>query len=75
MIETNRAENNTITINNKTVEWEEDMTVTRLLEVMNYTFKMLVVKVNGQLVKRKDYDKVVVPKNADVKVLHLVAGG
>ncbi|MBD3414197.1 MAG: sulfur carrier protein ThiS [Candidatus Aminicenantes bacterium] len=74
-METQQTEKNTITVNNRTIEWEENMTVRRVLEVMNYTFKMLVVKVNGRLVKRKDYDHALVPKDADVKVLHLVAGG
>jgi thiamine biosynthesis protein ThiS len=64
-----------ITVNNRPVEWEEDMTVTRLLEKMNYTWRLLVVKINGELVKRKDYAQTKVPAGADVKVLHLVAGG
>ncbi|MFO7866333.1 MAG: sulfur carrier protein ThiS [Candidatus Aminicenantes bacterium] len=64
-----------ITVNNRPVVWEEGMTVTRLLEKMNYTFRLLVVKINGQLVKRKDYDRTEIPSGADVKVLHMVAGG
>lgn len=64
-----------ITVNNRPVVWEEGMTVTRLLEKMNYTFRLLVVKINGRLVKRKDYDRTEIPSSADVKVLHLVAGG
>lgn len=64
-----------ITVNNRPVEWEEDMTVTRLLEKMNYTWRLLVVKINGELVKRKDYAHTKVPAGADVKVLHMVAGG
>lgn len=51
------------------------MTIERILEVMNYTFRMLVVKVNDDLVKKKDYGSFVVPDNADVKVIHMVAGG
>lgn len=51
------------------------MTVDRVLKVMNYTFRMLVVKVNDKLVKREDYKSAVVPEDADVKVIHLVAGG
>jgi sulfur carrier protein len=51
------------------------MTVDRVLKVMNYTFRMLVVKVNDKLVKREDYASTVVPEDADVKVIHLVAGG
>lgn len=51
------------------------MTVERVLEVMNYTFRLLVVKVNEKLVKREDYSTTSIPENADVKVIHLVAGG
>ena len=62
-------------MNGRTVEWEEGMTVQRVLEVMKYTFRMLVVKVDGKLVKRDDYARTGVPEGADVKVIHLVAGG
>lgn len=51
------------------------MTVSRVLEVMNYTFRMLVVKVNGKLVKREEYKTFLIQENADVRVIHLVAGG
>lgn len=51
------------------------MTITRVLEVMNYTFRMLVVKVNGKLVKREDYKSTYIPEDAEVRVIHLVAGG
>ena len=40
----------TIQLNHNTVEWEEGMTVDSLLKKMNYTFKMLVIKVDGRLV-------------------------
>jgi sulfur carrier protein len=65
----------TITVNGRTVDWEEGMTVQRVLDVMKYTFRMLVVKVDGRLVRRDDYAKTGVPQGADVKVIHLVAGG
>ena len=68
------AEHN-ITVNGQTVDWEPGMTVQRVLQVMNYTFRMLVVKVDGRLVRREDYTKSQVPPGADVKVIHLVAGG
>ena len=57
------------------VEWEEGMTVRRLLEKMKFTFPMLVVSINGQIVLRDDWDTTLVPDGADVKVLHMVAGG
>lgn len=65
----------TITVNGRTVAWEEGMTIQTVLEVMNYTFRMLVVKVNGRLVKKEEYKTFPVPENADIKVIHMVAGG
>lgn len=64
-----------ITVNDKTINWEENMTVDRVLEVMNYTFKLIVVKVNGELVKKGEFKTNIIPPDADVKIIHLVAGG
>ena len=64
-----------ITVNDNIIDWEEDMTITRILKIMNYTFRMLVVKVNGKLVKKVDYASTIVPPDADVKVIHLISGG
>ncbi len=71
----NPSDTQTITVNGRTVSWEEGMTVQRVLEVMNYTFRMLVVKVDDRLVKRDGYASFPIPAGADVKVIHLVAGG
>ncbi len=64
-----------ITVNGNSLNWEENMTINRILKLMNYTFRMLVVKVNGKLVRKENYDKFIVPKSADVKVIHLISGG
>lgn len=65
----------TITVNGNTVEWEPGLTVTALLAKMNYTFRMLVVKVNGSLVKKDRYAETLVPAGAEVAVIHLISGG
>ena len=65
----------TITVNGRTVAWQEGMTVQTVLKVMNYTFRMLVVKVDGRLVRKEEYKTFPVPEDADVKVIHMVAGG
>lgn len=65
----------TITVNGNTVEWNEGMTVRDVLTVMNYTFRMLVIKVNGTVVKKENWDTHVVPEGADVSVIHLMSGG
>jgi len=64
-----------ITVNNHKIDWCENMTIDKILKIMKYSFKMLVIKVNGKLVKRNEYSNFVVPANADVKVIHLISGG
>ncbi len=51
------------------------MTIERILKVMHYTFRMLVVKVDGRLIKKNEYATTVVPPGAVVEVIHLISGG
>jgi len=67
--------NKTIKVNQETIDWEENLTIDRVLEIMNYTFKMIVVKVNGELVKKEDYNTKIIPEGAEVQIIHLIAGG
>jgi sulfur carrier protein len=65
----------TVTVNGNIIEWQENMTVNEVLSIMKYSFKLLIVKVNGELVKRDQYDTYIIPKNSDVDVMHLMSGG
>jgi len=67
--------NKTIKVNQETIDWEENLTIDRVLKIMNYTFKMIVVKVNGELVKKEDYDTKIITEGAEVQIIHLIAGG
>lgn len=51
------------------------MTVAELLEEMNYTYHEIIVRVDGELVPKEGYDTTTVPDGADVKAIHLIAGG
>jgi len=64
-----------IKVNGNTIEWEEGLTITALLTKMNYTFKMLVIKLNGSLIKKDQYESTYIPTGADVAVIHLISGG
>lgn len=64
-----------IIVNGERIPYEENMTVARVLEVMNFIFRMLVVRVNGQLIQKKDYATTPVPEGATVEVIHLISGG
>jgi len=62
-------------VNGHKLPWQEGLVVRDALTMMTYTFKMLVIKVNGKLVKKGDYDSTPIPLNAEVEVIHLISGG
>jgi len=66
---------NTVIVNGNTVDWEEGMTVQALLRKMNYTFPMLIVKINGTLIRKGEYEHTLIPVGANVAVIHLISGG
>lgn len=65
----------TITVNSEPMAWKEGLTVADILTERRYTFKMLVIRVNGQVVKKDAWPTRTVPKDADVQVIHLMSGG
>jgi sulfur carrier protein len=65
-----------ITLNNNAEQVDaEQMTVNELIRYKNYTFKLLVTKVNGQLVKTQERDEALVRDGDEVQILHLISGG
>jgi thiamine biosynthesis protein ThiS len=65
-----------ITLNNNPEEFEaNDLTISELLKLKNFTFKMLVVKINGKVVRKHEYASATVKDGDDVTVLHLITGG
>ena len=62
-------------VNEETVAWSPGMTIEDLLETCEYTYHSLVVKVNGELVRRKDWEDFELPDGADVQVIHMMTGG
>jgi sulfur carrier protein len=57
------------------VAWEEGLTVSRLLDQLRFTFPQIIVSIDGELVRREEYATRVIPDAADVRVVHLMAGG
>ena len=65
-----------LSINNNPEVLEGDrLSITELLEVKKYSFRMLVVKVNEKIVKKEDYASTFVTDGDQVLVLHLMSGG
>lgn len=65
-----------IILNNRPETFDRDtLTIKDIMDIRNFTFKMLVVKVNGKLVKKFDYESTMVKDGDNVTILHLVSGG
>jgi sulfur carrier protein len=65
-----------ITLNNNPEEFEaNELTINELLKLKNFTFKMLVVKINGKVVRKHEYDSATVKEGDHVTILHLITGG
>lgn len=57
------------------IDWEADMTVTQLLARLKFSFPLLIVSVDGVMVPKEEYATRQIPDEAEVKVLHMTAGG
>ena len=66
-----------ITLNNRPEEIPEktELTVQELILYKNFTFHMLVTKVNDKLVKKEVRSEVTIKEGDDVVVMHLISGG
>jgi len=53
----------------------ETLSLTKLLEVKNFTFKMLVTKVNGKLIKKDERKTTIIRKGDNIAVIHMISGG
>lgn len=52
-----------------------EMTVQRLLDEKKFTFKMLIIKVNGKIIKKDKYENTIIKDGDKVDVIHLISGG
>lgn len=66
-----------ITLNNREeiIENKTEITIRELLDIKSFSFKMLVIKINGILIPRDEYEKAIVRDGDNVTVLHLMSGG
>ena len=65
----------TVTVNGRAVEWENQMTIQRLLEKIKFSHRLFIVKMNSDIIKKELYPTQIVPDNAHLTIMRLVAGG
>ncbi len=66
-----------IVLNNRkeNIDNTSPLSVQDLLELKNFTYKMLIVKVNDQTIKKDDYNSTVIQEGDKVAIVHLMTGG
>jgi sulfur carrier protein len=66
-----------IILNNRaeTFDGLDQISVKQLLDLKNFTYKMLIVKVNDTTIKKDEYEKTVINEGDKVMVVHLMTGG
>ena len=65
-----------ITLNNRPEEIDlENISISELIKYKNFTFRLIVTKLNGNLVRKNERDKTIVKDGDNVTILHLISGG
>lgn len=65
-----------ILLNHSPEEFDgESLTIRQILELKGWSFPLIIARVDGTLVERKDWDSAMVRDGAEVDLHHLVSGG
>lgn len=65
-----------ILLNNREEEFERDvMTVSQMLDLKKFTFRMRIIKINGELISKEKYDSAKIHDGDNVQMIYLMSGG
>lgn len=63
-------------LNNREEEFEmENLTISEMLILKKFSFKMKIIKLNGVLIPKEDYDSRIINDGDNVQMLYLMSGG
>ena len=63
-------------LNNREEESVMDvLSVSDLLELKKYTFRMRIIKINGTLISKDEYDSTIIRDGDNVQIIYLMSGG
>ncbi len=54
---------------------QSSITITELLKIKTFTYKMLIIKINENLIMKDDYSTATIKDGDNVQVIHLITGG
>jgi thiamine biosynthesis protein ThiS len=65
-----------ILLNNREEEFvEEALSVNEMLVVKKFSYKMRIIKINGLLISKEDYESTFIHEGDNVQMLYLMSGG
>lgn len=65
-----------ITLNNRKESIsKESISLEELIREKNFTFKLLVTRINGKLVKKEERSNAIIRPGDEVHILHMISGG
>lgn len=65
-----------ILLNNRKEEFEMDsISVSKMLLMKKFSFRMRIIKINGVLISREKYDSTIIKDGDNVQMLYLMSGG
>jgi thiamine biosynthesis protein ThiS len=65
-----------ILLNNRTEELDAtNISVTDLLTVKKFSFRMRIIRINGVLISKDKYDSTIINEGDNVQMLYLMSGG
>jgi thiamine biosynthesis protein ThiS len=65
-----------INLNNREEEFDTDvLSVSRMLELKKFSFRLRIIKVNGILIPKEEYDSTIIREGDNVLMLYLMSGG
>lgn len=65
-----------IFLNNREEKFvQETLSVSEMLLLKKFSFKMRIIKINGVLVSKENYDTTFIHEGDDVQMIYLMSGG
>jgi thiamine biosynthesis protein ThiS len=65
-----------ILLNNREEEFDKDvMTVSDMLDLKKFSFRMRIVKVNGKLISGDNYSSTLIHDGDNIQMIYLMSGG
>jgi len=65
-----------IILNNREEEFNKDsVTITEMLLLKKFSFRMRIIKINGNLITKENYDTTIINHGDNVQMLYLMSGG